>query len=101
MAGLKFCGEDWFKQHGHNDQEIKRITSGVQSVDKIIEKDHENNWVLAKITQTDGNHALGIRWFWNKSGFPNRSGWGVWLVINKSMAKVFCNNSHIKEFAES
>ena len=102
---VKYAGESWFRKYHHNDEMIKKINSPGKAkvkVLRILDKDAENYWILAKI-EYGGKEVLGIRWFYDNngaSGYPNSRGWATWLVIDKSMAKVLSNNSHISDFCK-
>lgn len=99
---VKSAGEVWFKKNHNDDNKIKEINSprdrGVK-VNKIIDKNIEEHWVIASIEYDEGE-SLGIRWFWGTSGYPNGRGWATWLVISKEMAQVLSHNSHIADFCK-
>ena len=95
---VKNCGKKWFKSNFHDDKKVKEITSGINSVNKIIDKNEKEHWVIVGLTNKNDKELLGIRWFWGNSGFPSQAGWGTWLHISKEMAKTLSKNSHIDDF---
>ena len=59
---VKNCGKKWFKSNFHDDKKVKEITSGINSVNKIIDKNEKEHWVIVGLTKkTDGKYVLGIK----------------------------------------
>lgn len=50
----------------------------------------------------DGKQTLGIRWFWDNSGFPNSHGYGTWMVLAKELTNALLSGLTIKhEFKDA
>ena len=75
--------------HGLTDDEIFAVTSPQDSLGgpyAIVYKDQIRRWAVVAIDWNE-NHALGIRWFWEKKGHPISTGYPVWFVVPSELGE--------------
>lgn len=70
-----------------NEKEILKITSPRNFIEvfKVIFIEKEERWVVIA-ANWNKQPRLCMRWFWDKSGFPQSHGWAAWMVITPKLA---------------
>ena len=75
----------------NDDGEILQINSPMSRIEGnpyvVVLKDVNERWCIVAL-KWDNQHQLGIRWFWDNSGFPQTNGIATWTVLPNNLSRI-------------
>ena len=83
----QYCGRDFPLR---DDKEILQINSPQDKVEGpyvAVVKSLAERWAIVAM-EWETRPCLGIRWFWERNGYPHAINWGTWLVISTSLLEI-------------
>ena len=73
-----------------DDGEILQINSPQDKVGGpyvVVVKSLAERWAIVAM-EWENAPCLGIRWFWERNGYPHAFDWGTWLVNARSLSEI-------------
>lgn len=88
--GMIFAGEKFDLRDNSKISKINSPKEHVTGQPFVLYKDYINRFVIVAL-EYDGNPRLGIRHFWDTSGYPCRARTATWLLIPPEMNSFIVN----------
>ena len=83
----QYCGRDFPLRDDKEILEIDSPQGKVRGPYVAVVKSLAERWAIVAM-EWENRPCLGIRWFWERNGYPHAINWGTWLVLSTSLSEI-------------